>query len=78
MRTFDVLIALHRLDMRKGSQYLDAPKNEGLSLEVKEGKIKRNHWYFCDFHKHPYIGEPSVICILGGGDIQYLYEVEKS
>lgn len=26
MRAFDVLLALHRLDMRQGKDYLEAPK----------------------------------------------------
>lgn len=77
MRAFDVLINLHKIDMRKGSVYLDAPERYNQSLEVLEGKLKRNHWYFGDFHKHPLLGEPSVILTLGGGDTQYLYEVEK-
>lgn len=78
MKAFQVLMALHSIDLRKGYQYLDAPRKEGLALVVKQGKIKRNHWYFCDFHQHTKLGEPSVICTLGGGDTQYLYEVEKS
>lgn len=78
MKAIDVLLTLHRLDMRQGKDYLDAPKKDGLSLKMIEGKLKRNHWYWCDFHKQPKLGEPSVILILGGGDTQYLYEVEKS
>lgn len=77
MRAFDVLMEIHRLDMRQGASYLDAPKNEGLSLEVLEGKLKRCHWYFCTFRKADFRGEPDVILKLGGGDTQYLYEVEK-
>ena len=77
MRAFDVLLSLHRLDMRQGKDYLEAPEKNNLELKVIEGKLKRNHWYWCDFHKKPMLGEPSVILTLGGGDIQYLYEVEK-
>lgn len=77
MRAFDVLLALHRLDMRQGKDYLEAPEKNDLELNVIEGKLKLNHWYWCDFHKQPMLGEPSVILTLGGGDIQYLYEVEK-
>lgn len=77
MKAFDVLLALHRLDMRQGKDYLEAPKKNDLELNVLEGKLKRNHWYWCDFHKQPMLGEPAVILTLGGGDIQYLYEVEK-
>lgn len=46
MKAFHVLMALHSIELRKGYQYLDAPKKESLAL--------------------------------GGGDTQYLYEVEKS
>ena len=77
MRAFDVLLALHRLDMRQGKDYLEAPEKNDLELNMIEGKLKRNHWYWCDFHKQTMLGEPSVILTLGGGDIQYLYEVEK-
>lgn len=30
MRAFDVLLALHRLDMRQGKDYLEAPKKNDL------------------------------------------------
>ena len=49
MRAFDVLLALHRLDMRQGKNYLEAPEKNDLELKVIEGKLKRNHWYWCDF-----------------------------
>ena len=45
MRAFDVLLALHRLDMRQGKDYLEAPQKNDLELNVMEGKLKRNHWY---------------------------------
>lgn len=77
MKAFDVLMDIHRLDMRQGKDYLDAPKKDNLELKVVEGKLKRRHWYFCTFHKGQFIGEPNVILTLGGGDTQYLYEVEK-
>ena len=53
MRAFDVLLALYRLDMRQGKDYLEAPKKNDLELNVIEGKLKRNHWYWCDFYKQP-------------------------
>ena len=37
MRAFDVLLALHRLDMRQGKDYLEAPKKNDLELNVIEG-----------------------------------------
>lgn len=77
MKAFDVLMEIHRLDMRQGKDYLDAPWKENLSLEMIEGKLKRRHWYFCTFHKSQMRGEPDVILKLGGGDTQYLFEVEK-
>lgn len=77
MKAFDVLMEIHRLDMRQGKNYLDAPQKEGLELKVIEGKLKRRHWYFCTFHKSQFGSYPDVILTLGGGDTQYLYEVEK-
>ena len=77
MKAFDVLMAIHRLDMRQGKDYLNAPKKYDLELNVIEGKLKPKHWYWCDFHKQGVLGEPAVILTLGGGDTQYLYEVEK-
>lgn len=47
MKAFDVLMEIHRLDMRQGKDYLDASWKENLSLEMIEGKLKRRHWYFC-------------------------------
>jgi hypothetical protein len=62
------------LDIRQGKDYIEASiKN----LNVIEGKLKRNHWYWCGFHKQPMLGKPSVILTLDGGDTQYLFEVEK-
>lgn len=77
MKAFDVLMKIHRLDMRQGKDYLDAPWKENLSLEMIEGKLKRRHWYFCTFHKSQMRGEPDVILKLGGVDTQYLFDVEK-
>ena len=77
MRAFDVLLALHRLDMRQGKVYLEAPTKNYLELKVIEDKLKRNTWYWCDFHKQPMLGEHSVIITHGGGDIPYLDEVDK-
>ena len=77
MKAFDVLMELHRLDMRQGKDYLDAPKKDNLELKVIEGKLKRRHWYFCTFHKSDMRGDPDVVLTLGGGDTQYLFEVEK-
>ena len=44
MRAFDVLLALHRLDMRQGKNYLETPKKNDMELNVIESKLKRNHW----------------------------------
>lgn len=77
MKAFDTLMEIHRLDMRQGKDYLDAPHKDGLSLEVIEGKLKRRHWYFCTFRKSQFRGDADVILKLGGGDLQYLFEVEK-
>lgn len=77
MKAFDVLTAICRSNIQQGRAYIEAPEMGGLELNVIKGKLKRNHWYWCDFHKQPMLGEPSVILTLGGGDIQYLYEVEK-
>lgn len=43
MRAFDVLLALYRLDMRQGKDYLEAHEKNDLELNVIEGKLKRNH-----------------------------------
>lgn len=74
MKAFDILMKIHRFDIRQGKDYIEAPiKN----LNVIEGKLKRNHWYLYGFHKHPMLGKPSVILTLDGGDTQYLFEIEK-
>lgn len=46
MKAFDVLMVVNRFDMRQGKDYMDLSRNGGCSLEIKEGKLLRNHWYF--------------------------------
>lgn len=73
MKAFDVLLALHRLDMRQGQNYI----NCGYKLTILEGNLRPKSWYFCEFHKLPMLGEPSVVLTLGSDEKQYLYKVEK-
>lgn len=77
MKAFELLLTIHRLDMRQGKQILDYAKENNMLLEVIEGHIRRESWYYDVFHTDGRLGYPAAVFRLGGGDIQYLYKIEK-
>lgn len=77
MKAFDMLKALHSIDIRKGEDYINGSKETGYKLEVLQGKLKPKHWYFVDFHEKTILGHPDVIITYGSNEKQYFYELEK-
>lgn len=77
MKAFDMLKALHSIDIRKGKDYIRTAKENGYSLDILQGKLKPKHWYFVDFHEKLALGHPDVILTMGSNEKQYFYELEK-
>lgn len=61
-----------KFNLCRGSAYM----NTKYKLEIISGELKPRSLYYFSFKKCVLITEPDVTLTLGGGDIQYLWEIE--
>ena len=64
-------------NITKGRNIIETAKKYHYSLDVLQGEIKPRKTYYATFKDSDVTAcAPDVIFILGGGDTQYLYELD--
>ena len=64
-------------NITKGCNIIETAKKHHYSLDVLQGEIKPRKRYYNTFRDSDVTAcAPDVIFVLGGGDMQYLYEID--
>lgn len=72
MKAKDFLKDLLRWDLTTGSTYMKS----SYELKIISGELKPRSLYYFSFKKSDLMAQPDVTLTLGGGDIQYLWEID--
>lgn len=72
MKAKDFLKDLLRWDLATGSAYMKS----SCELKIISGELKPKSLYYFSFKKCVLMAEPDVTFTLGGGNIQYLWEID--
>lgn len=72
MKAKDFLKDLLRWDLATGTAYMKS----SCELKIISGELKPRSLYYFSFKKCVLMAEPNVTLTLGGGDIQYLWEID--
>lgn len=72
MKAKEFLKDLLRWDLVTGASFIK-PSGE---LKIISGELKPRSLYYFSFKKSDLMAEPDVTLTLGGGDIQYLWEID--
>lgn len=76
MKARDILFAIAHYNICKGKAYIDASRNN--KLTILKGELKPRALYYYTFRIPPYMEcEPDVILTLGTEEKQYLWKIEK-
>ena len=72
MKAKDFLKDLLRWDLTTGSTYMKS----SYELKIISGELKPRSLYYFSFKKSDLMAQSDVTLTLGGGDIQYLWEID--
>lgn len=75
MKAIDILKEIS-LKVAKGSDVISTANKYNYSLEILKGDLKPRKTYYCTFKESEITSTaPDVVIIMGGGDVQFLYEI---